>query len=239
MRWMSSPHPTEAGRPGPIGLAFMLNLGWLAICDGPLNRAEAAFLASLSEGSQSLQGTLTRVLSEIEEIDYPTLAQACHEASQLPFKARELLLDSAIRLCLADGPIQTAEAHALRLLADVCCGGTGGEARLAERYRAVRNRALPPIGDPGSIDWWRHLEMPQEIDQIDDGISDLKALQRMQDLASLALPAMASSTEIRDRFRDLSRIVHPDRFHGQGQLENIARLLFQHLQEARDRLLQP
>ena len=217
----------------------MVNLGWLAICDGPLNRAEAAFLAGLSEGSQALQGTLARALTEIEEVDYPTLAQACHEASQLPFKARELLLDSAIRLCLADGPLSTAEAHGLRLIADVCCGGTGGEARLAERYRAIRNRALPPIGDPSSIDWWRQQEAPRELDHIDDGASDLKALQRMQDLAALALPALASPTEIRDRFRDLSRIVHPDRFHGQGQLEGIARSLFQHLQEARDRLLQP
>jgi len=215
----------------------MLNLGWLAICDGPLNRAEAAYLARLSEGSQSLHGTLARVFSEIEEIDYPTLAQVCHEVGKMTFKARELLLDSGIHLCLADGPVSTAEAHGLRLLADLCCGGTGGEARLAERYRAIRNRALPPIGDPSSIDWWRQHETPRELDHVDDGSSDLKALQRMRDLASLALPALASPTEIRDRFRDLSRIMHPDRFHGQGHLEVVARSLFQHVQEARDRLL--
>jgi hypothetical protein len=238
---MSSPKPVDTGSPGPgpQSVAFMLNLGWLAVCDGSLNRAEAAFLAGLSESSQPLRGTLARILSEIEEIDYPTLAQACHEVGQMSFKVRELLLDSGIRLCLTDGPITTAEAHGLRLLADLCCGGSGGEARLAERYRAIRNRSLPPIGDPSSIDWWRQQEIPREPDHVDDGSSDVKALRRMQDLAALALPALASPTEIRDRFRDLSRIVHPDRLHGQGHLEVVARSFFQHLHEARDRLLKP
>ncbi len=240
LRIVSAAQTTSgASKPSAQGFAFLRNLGWLAICDGPLRRAEAAALARIAEASEGLRGCLAPTLALLEEMDYATVADACRGVGELAFNDRRRLLRCAVQVALADGGLTVAEGHALRLMADLCCGGVGGEQELANAYREVTNRALPALADPSSVEWWRNQELTGKGGADDEDPHAASARRRLENLNLLGLEPNASPPEVEARFRDLMKMLHPDRFHHDPRLGSVAAALFQRIQTARRELMEP
>lgn len=128
----------------------MRALCWVAVSDGPLNAAETAALARVSESNDTLRGCLADALERIEEIDRSSIADACRFVSDLSMADRHALLPCAVQLAVVDGPANATEVRTLKLLADMCCAGVGAWETLSEVYESVTGGALPDDDAPWS-----------------------------------------------------------------------------------------
>ena len=123
----------------------------MAVSDGPLNAAETAALARVSESNDALRGCLADALERIEEIDRSSIADACRFVADLSLTDRHDLLPCAVQLAVADGTPNATEVRTLKLLADMCCAGVGAWQTLSDAYEAVTGSALPEDDAPWSV----------------------------------------------------------------------------------------
>src|SRR6516165_9313164 len=72
-----------------------------------------------------------------------------------------------------------------------------------------------PLGDPSSLRWWADVESKRSQQSTSRSTTSLD-LDRLKALASLGLDENASLQDIKNAYRRLSHVHHPDRFMSSG-----------------------
>ena len=119
---------------------------------------------------------------------------------------------------LADKLLNISERFVIELLADLL---DIKPAHINNYFRESTGRDFPPMGDPSSKLWWEDLYARKSKSSNKQGQqqSDKSSPnnRRIQALAVLGLEEGATTEDIRQAYRLLARIHHPDRFKKVGQ----------------------
>lgn len=133
----------------------------------------------------------------------------------------EPMLTTLGSVASADGVIGTVERRYFFLVARIC----GLSQQGAERYLHSGRRSNGSAGG--------HNKQHQSYGQSSAGNS-----QRQMWLDRLGLPARASNDEIKNRYRELARQLHPDRVnHIGGAIEDLVAKEFREIKEAYEKLI--
>lgn len=229
----------------PSAVAIVLLLAWIATCDGEVSTEELSGLRSIASAGKSSQD-LHLVVALARDADVQDLQLACEMVRDSDPAQRPLLLQMAIGMALEDGYLTSSEGHIVRFLADLL--------QLSPRdldniFREMTGENFPPAADPSSIDWWRSREhgrsRPADDPKNDSARpgssssnSESSGLGRLRDLAMLGLDEGATEQEIREAYRRLAKVHHPDRFSSLGpEAVQAANISFSRIQSAYERLI--
>jgi len=208
-----------------MGLSIVLILAWIITCDGDLANTEVEALRQLAESSGNAS-ELDLALTIAKQGRIEDLQLACEFITYLNRTQRRLFLQLAIGISLADGVLVTSESHILRFLADLFGLGPQG---LDKVFREVTGHEFPASADSSSVDWWnarssggreRRTKWSREQDPSDDdereksssATASAEELDRLRYLAVLGLDGDATKDDIRNAYRRMAKIHHPDRF---------------------------
>lgn len=179
----------------------------------------------------------------------PSIELACEALREgLDPEGQQRFLELCIGMVTADGYVTIPEQHILRFLADLF---SIGFEQLHSTYRSVVGSDLPPLGDPSSPDWWanqtngqhdhtgRKKERRQKRARQNQQTSSEKAssAKDRRAYAILGLDPGASKSEIKDAYRLLAKVHHPDRFERlDDEAVNAANERFRQIKDAYNHL---
>lgn len=218
-----------------LGTAVLLVLAWIAASDGSIDEKEARKLSEISVASKH-GNEVEPLLRLAKNHDVKALQLACEiVAHHFRGERARLFLEMAIGMSIADGYLLPTENHILRFLADLLAVDSAG---LHSLFVEVTGRELPNPSDISSSSYWRKRENANaKSDQNSRGEERSRSApnssQSAQAYAVLGLEFGASKEEIRNVFRRLAQVHHPDRFSSLGE-ESVAAatVTFQRINEA-------
>lgn len=227
-----------------LGTSILLILAWIAASDGNVDKSEAKQLAEISAAAK--HGISTQPLIRIaENHDIAAIHLACDIVSS-HFKGEKahLFMEMAIGISIADGLLLPTENHILRFLADLLGLNQAG---LNETFINMTGREIPPPSDVSSARYWRDRERAREdAGQKSKSSNDSNNRQEpprhsskaIAAYATLGLEPGASKEEIKQSYRRLAQVHHPDRFSSLGE-ESVAAAsqTFVRIREAYDYLV--
>ena len=207
----------------PFHLAIASILAWIAASDGDFDPAESALFSEFADSHSEVRIAMRAG----RRGDAGELRLPCKLIGEMSAERRELLLDLAITMSLADGYLKPSESHILLFLADLTGLGRG---RLDERFRrATDGVALPKPGRIDTASWW---ELRSRTTDSDPSSPDTDA-QRIEALAVLGLNGSATADQVDAAYRTLASIHHPDRFATLGEsATRVAAANFRRIQTA-------
>ena len=153
-------------------------------------------------------------------------------------------MEMAIGISIADGLLLPSENHILRFLADLLGVNRSG---LNETFVNMTGREIPTPSDVSSARYWQDRERAREDSSQQSKGSDSTNNHHEQPrhsskaiaaYATLGLEPGASKEEIKQSYRRLAQIHHPDRFSSLGE-ESVAAAsqTFVRIREAYDYLV--
>lgn len=227
-----------------LGTSILLILAWIAGSDGNVDKSEAKQLSEISEAAK--HGISIQPLIRIaENHDLTAIHLACDiVASHFKGEKAHLFMEMAIGISIADGLLLPTENHILRFLADLLGVNQAG---LNETFISITGRDIPPPSDVSSARYWRDRERAREgssqQSKRSDGANSRKEPPRHSSkaiaaYATLGLEPGASKDEIKQSYRRLAQVHHPDRFSSLGE-ESVAAAsqTFVRIREAYDYLV--
>jgi len=237
----------KSKHPGDDCIRYLLV--WMAAVDGDVHEDEQEWLAeNLNNRSGSIPvDQLVRAVQE-GDVSYEIAALSALRRA-LDEQGRELILELAIGVARADGRVMHSEVHALRLISDAL---QISPSRFASLYRSETNTDPPELADLSDPAFWERAErVAREREAAGSNGStpenqggrpnspkteELDARTR-EALATLGLDASANSIEIKDAYRRLAAVHHPDRFSSLGDSATVAATkTFQRIKAAYDHL---
>ena len=133
-------------------------------------------------------------------------------------------------MLLADGYISLSEQYVIGFVADLFAISP---TELNAIFQEIAGRDLPPIGDPSSTAWWEEKERRSHQQGTSGGGNRKSLAKRIKALATLGLEDGASLDEIRQAYRRLAKIHHPDRYETLGpEAVKVANVTFARINEA-------
>ena len=229
----------------PIAVSMLLIVSWIAVADGKITDEEMAGLRSITASSK-LQDDLNRTIDIAMRCRVVDLQIACQQLTKLNVLRRDLFLELSISMALEDGVLTTGEGHIIRLIADAL---SCKPAKLNYLFRKLTGNPFPIPSDLSNVDWWKSREnqytKQDRNDQYfnqphDNARPPRQTLQYLRDLAILGLGEDASFQQIKDAYRRMVAIHHPDKFTPLGpEAVKAADISFQRIQSAYERLMGP
>lgn len=220
---------------------------WIAAVDGDVHDDELEWLEeNLDERQEAIPvQTLIRAIAE-RNVAYEVVALTAVKQA-LDSEKRALVLELGIGIAMADGRMMHSELHALRFIAD---GLSISPARFDEIYFEETNTRTPELADLSDPGFWEEAERRAKERSASDGAgsggnrgqqssnaSSAKDQKTREALAVLGLVEGASQSEIRDAYRRLASVHHPDRFTSLGDSATAAATkTFQRIKGAYDHL---
>lgn len=227
----------QSKHPGDDCIRYLLV--WMAAVDGDVHEDEQEWLAenlNNRDGSIPVEHLVRAV--QKGDVSYEIAALSALRRA-LDEKGRELILELAIGVAMADGRVMHSEVHALRLISDAL---QISPSRFASLYRSETNTDPPELADLSDPAFWERAE---RVAQERDAAGGRRGQSKMEDpdartreaLATLGLGAHASSIEIKEAYRRLAAVHHPDRFASLGDSAAVAATkTFQRIKAAYDHL---
>lgn len=200
-----------------LGTAILLVLAWIAASDGTIDEKEAKQLSEISVASKHGQ-SIEPLLRIARNRDIKAL-QLASEIISLHFQGEKarLFLEMAIGMSIADGYLLPTENYILRFLADLLSVNSSG---LNSIFIGITDRSIPDPSDVSSADYWR--AKGQSSDDSNQGSSGKRDRQTQAGLLGQAYSVLgleygASIEEIKNAYRRLAQVNHPDRFVSLGE----------------------
>lgn len=229
----------------PVSAAMLLVLSWVASSDGEITQEEMEGLHSIAEsGKESAE--LRSVIDLVQRRRVTDFQLACEILRELEPKHRRLMLQMSIGMALEDGYLTTAEGHILRFIADVL---SQPPRDLDDLFREMTGHSFPTPADPSSIEWWEARESRaeqtsqanrEEPNTQTQGATATPDLRRLRDLGILGLDENATIVHIKDAYRRMAQIHHPDKFVTLGpEAVKAAEVTFLRIRAAYERLAPP
>lgn len=222
----------------PGGVCIRLLLIWLSLADGRVDDEEYQLILSMSGDTpdRSEMALLTDIVTSGDMDSFETACRLLQEGLKTEY--RELLLEMAVGVAIADGRLSVSENHVLRFLADLLNVDPESFGRI---YRNVSGSNLPPPANLSSANVWNAREAsaqarsrPGESESASRGGA---AMSRLRALAILGLEEGASIDEVKRAYRHLAKVHHPDRFESLGpDAVKVANATFARIQLAYDYL---
>ena len=223
-------------------------LVWLASIDGDIHDDECEWLEeSLGRRPQSM--AIDLVIQCVKDHDAAQdafvigwLGNALNDAG------RQLVLELAIGVVRADDRVMHSEIHALRLIADAM---RISPTEFAEIYREETNTGVPDLADLSDPSYWERTEQSareRAAGERDRASSNEKSApnrgshdedhKTIEAFAVLGLSRDSSVDDIRNAYRRLAAVHHPDRFATLGgSATDVATKTFQRIKAAYDHLM--
>jgi DnaJ like chaperone protein len=237
-----------------IGVCTLQVLAFVMLADEEQAAEEKQLLTRIA-GTSGLDDIVVEdIILLARERDVPSIEIACRALRDgMDPEGQVRFLELCISMVVADGYVTIPEQHTLHFLADLF---SVGPEKLQKLYKAVAGTDLPPLGDPSSPEWWAR-QANGEQDRSDDHQehrtegedqrreSAQSGSQSGEDLTSktrhayaiLGLDPGASQSEIKEAYRMLAKVHHPDRFQKVGEeAANAANERFRQIKEAYDHL---
>jgi DnaJ like chaperone protein len=221
-----------------LGTSILLILAWIAASDGSIEQSEAEQLRQISEASKHGHD-LQPILRLATESDLDAL-QLAAEIVQKHFRGKEgkLFMEMAIGMAIEDGYLLAGESHILRYLADLL--GLS-PADLNAVFTEATGRGIPEPSDPSHADYWAAREEAtkrQSRSSRDQASASGFNEQAVRAFAILGLDYGASKDEVKQAYRRLAQVHHPDRFTSLGdESVAVATATFKRIQAAYDYLM--
>lgn len=233
-----------------VGVCTLVVLALVMLADEEKAPEEEQLLTRIAGSSGLDEIVVEDIILLARKRDVPSIEVACRALRDtLDSEGHERFLELCISMVVADGYVTIPEQHTLRFLADLF---SVGPKELKKHYKQVVATGLPPLGDPSSPEWWdRQTNGSQERsdDQQEDrrGRERRKGKSRESDgslssedrraYAILGLDPGASQSEIKEAYRMLAKVHHPDRFEQVGdEAANAANERFRQIKEAYNHL---
>ena len=223
-------------------------LVWLASIDGDIHDEEREWLEE-SLGHRPLAIAIDRIIQCVKHHDAAQDAFVLRWlGSSLNDAGRRLVLELAIGVARADGRVMHSEIHALRLIADAM---RISPAEFAEIYRDETNTDVPDLADLSDPSFWERTERlareraagEKDRTSPNDRSSPNnegrgEEHKTIEAFAVLGLSRDASVDDIKNAYRRLAAVHHPDRFATLGgSAADVATKTFQRIKAAYDHLM--
>jgi DnaJ like chaperone protein len=196
-----------------MGFSVVTLLAWLALSDGEVSTEEREALKAVASNSNSAIN-VELIIQACLHASPADLQLACEVVRHLKPEGRQLFLEMAIGVALKDRVLAPAENHILRFYADILSIGSVG---LRDTFRRITTQEFPlPSGTSNNSKNERE-ERSGERKSSDDRKPSSSNIDRIRALAILGLEESANREEIKDAYRRLARIHHPDRFSSLGE----------------------
>lgn len=231
-----------------VGVCTLLVLALVMLADEEEDPQERTLLNRIAESSDLDDIVVEDVILLARERDVGSIELACDALQEvLDNESQRRFLELCVSMVIADGYVAIPEQHVLRFLADLF---EVDPQELQELYRSVAGTDLPPLGDPSSPEWWaqqtggKEEERKQESDRRQrsnsrerSGETQSMSEKDRQAYAILGLDPGASRSEIKDAYRMLAKVHHPDRFEQVGEeAASAANERFRQIKEAYNHL---
>ena len=223
------------------GACILLVLAWIVTCDDELDTDESSFLRQLSENARVLSSS-AKIISIARERHMQSIQLALEILNDnYSEEQKHLFMEMAIGATLADGLLRPSENHILRMLADFF---ELDRSELEERYLRAAGHKLPPPSDPSTSEFWKNKSNKSNSNRrVDNDQTSNQGGNRsytpleIRYYSILGLLPGASGEEIRQAFRELAKVHHPDRFERLGpESKAAANATFRSIKEAYDYL---
>jgi DnaJ like chaperone protein len=232
-----------------VGVCTLQVLAFVMLADEEEAPEERELLNRIA-GTSGLEDIVVEdIILLARKRDVPSIELACRTLLDVfDAESQKRFLELCISMVVADGYVAIPEQHTLHFLADLFAVGPEELRRL---YKQVVGTELPPMGDPSSPEWWeRQTNGSREKSgdrQEDYGERDRRNERReSQDglsskdrraYAILGLDPGASQSEIKEAYRMLAKVHHPDRYEQVGdEAANAANERFRQIKEAYNHL---
>jgi DnaJ-domain-containing protein 1 len=227
----------------PVAAAMLLILSWIASSDGKIAEEEMAELRSIAESGKG-SAALRSVIDLAQRCRVEDLQLGCEVLQELEPKHRRLMLQMAIGMALEDGYLTTAEGHIVRFVADVLLQAPSDLNRL---FNEMTGEDFPTPADPSSVEWWDSRES-RSRQKAQAGRNERRAepqsgsrtpdVQRLRDLGVLGLDEEATIAQVKDAYKRMAQIHHPDKFVTLGpEAVKAAEVTFLRIRAAYERLM--
>lgn len=198
--------------PNQTGLCILLFLAVVMTADEEENSSEKELLSRIAESSKVGSARLDVILDIARSRDVGSIAFAGALMRQgIDSEGRIRLLELFIGMMVADGYVSIPEQHIVRFLSDLFSVGTD---LLSDVYHRVVGSEMPRLGDPSSPEWWARKERKYRDRPRSDNNIDARTRRAY---ALLGLEHTATDEEVRNAYRRLAKVHHPDRYQQVGQ----------------------
>ncbi len=248
----------------PQGVAILYLLGWLAACDGRVDDDEKALLNELASSLLNDRGAGAVFLPIVQKAETSDITIACFQIrSNTDASKAHLLFELILAMAMVDGVFSVGENHIVRFLADVL-GLT--KMQYVSSFQSVTGRAPQDPSDLSKASWWNDRDRQrrdreakererreqderrranqgrQSSSQGGGGTTPPPASggtsRRSEALRHLGLGPDATPQEIKEAYKRLSKIHHPDRFEGlSAEILEAATLSFRRIRESYEYLI--
>jgi DnaJ like chaperone protein len=201
-----------------LGISVLLVLAWVASSDDHLDERELSRLRSIAQSSKhdSEIDSLVRI-ARLQDADALLLASEVLQSS-FDNERAELFLRMAIGVAIADGTLAPTENHILRFLSDLL---RLSPQSLNEAFLEMTGKPIVEPSDVSSEKFWntgpnsdRNRKQNTQDARTEKNQLDLEHLRA---LAILGLDEGATKDEVKQAFRRMSQVHHPDRFAKLGE----------------------
>ena len=234
----------------PAVASMLLILAWVASCDDVIHELELEGLREVARTGKA-ESDLPSVIEIAKAGCVDEIEIACKILKELDRERRLLMLKLAVGMALADGRLTTTEGHVVRFIADVL---TIGPSKLDNVFRELTGKPLPIPADPSSVEWWNKRDSSAastdsntktrteyakaEGSKIPPHANPGVSMNRFRDLAILGLDEDATHEEIKQGYRRMAKVHHPDRYVSLGpEAVKAAEISFQRIRASYDRLV--
>lgn len=229
------------GSENQLGTSILLILSWIASSDGKIDESESKQLRQISEASK--HGHDTQIITKLaEEKDIEAIQLAAEIVRKNFFGEKaNLFLEMAIGISIADGYLRPNENHILRFLSDLL--GLKND-KLDELFVKITGKNIPDPTDPSVASFWQEKTRKQQKSDTHNDFSQKNRISPPNDqrtiksYAILGLEFGATKEEIKQAYRRLAQIHHPDKFSSLGEeAVAAANTTFQKIQKAYNHLV--
>jgi DnaJ like chaperone protein len=220
-----------------VDVCTLLVLALVMRADEGEDPEETALLNRIAESSGFEAPLVAEVVRLARRRDVPSIEYACRVLrNRLDDTEQVRFLELCIGMMTADRYVSVPEQYVLRFLADLF---EVGPEELDARYESMVGQPPPQGGDPGDPDWWEGQGRGRSDGEsrAEEGTGDELSSKDRRAYAVLGLDPGASSSEIKDAYRELAQVHHPDRFEKIGdEAVTAATERFRLIQESYDHL---
>lgn len=222
---------------------MLLIMSWIASCDGSVDEDELRGLREIAASGQD-DAQLSAVIEIARSGTIEDLQLACEVLSRVEPQHRVLMLQMTIGMALEDGVLTTAEGHILRLVCDVL---SLTPSDLDNLFREMTGAPFPPPTDLSSAAWWESRSTRQSNraagsthgqTRTSTDRCETPSTSRLRDLGVLGLDEHATIDEIREAYRRMAMVHHPDKFVALGpEAVKAAEITFCRIRASYERLV--
>lgn len=229
-----------------LGVCTLQVLSFVMLADEEEDPNERRLIDRMAASSGLEDIVLEDLILLARKQDVPSIRLACEGLQKkLDAEGQRQFLQLCISLVASDGYVSIPEQHVLRFLGDLFGVSPNG---LRKIYRRVVGADLPHLGDPSSLEWWSRksgssTDHEEQRKRAYNGGSRRSSRsngtglssEESRAFATLGLYPGASQSEIKEAYRRLVKIHHPDRYQSAGdEAVNAATERFRDIQEAYD-----